>query len=308
MSREMGEAMSRRRFRTTAGMGVAVLLLTAMTAACTPPAPYAGPPTKDVSFAANSVTVNSSNDKGVCVFGVCVPPANDEPFVINVWFRMKIGVANSATTGVVTGDNAWPGTFDQGPGEGQSHTYTGGQQGTVNFSGMSTPDVGDLLQGAPVEIAGVWSWKMEADLIGVGSVATTAANALKTVLNDVLGGATLPSDASQIVSLILNALGGVGNGFATLASTIASIIPFGPSDDGMGSAFYIGVGASGTLSDIITSTAGSVAFPSIAIPVVSVPPDIGGGAIFSLGASHSFSNNYTNGGVSGQHTTSYTFG
>ena len=48
---------------------------------------------------------------------------------------------------------------------------------------------------------------------------------------------------------------------------------------------------------------------SVAIPALSVPPDIGGGAIFSLGTgTKTFSNNYTNGGVQGRHTTSYSFG
>ncbi len=296
--------------KTRSRRAVSAIVLTAtvglMGAACTPPAPYGGPPKANVAFKATSVTVNSSNDKTCVIF--CVG-ANDEPFNINVWFRMTIGVANSATTGVVTGANAWPGLFDQGPGEGGSHTYAPNEQGAVNFNDMAMPDVADLLQGAKIEIAGVWSWKMEADLIGVGSVATTAANSLKTVLNSVLGGATLPSDPSQIVDLIFQALGGFGNGLATLGSTLASLfpsIPF-PTDDVMGSAMYVGVGASGTLSNIIASAAASVAFPSIAIPVVSNPPDIGGGKIFSLGQANSFSNNYTNSGVQGQHTTSYTF-
>ena len=55
--------------------------------------------------------------------------------------------------------------------------------------------------------------------------------------------------------------------------------------------------------------AAGVAFPSIAIPVLKIPPDIGGGAIFSLGTgTKSFTDGSTNGSVDGKHTTTYTFG
>jgi len=294
--------------RTTPRRFLAAVALTstfAVLAACQTPPPYGGPPTASRSFSANSVTVNSSNDK-TCVI-VCVG-ANDEPFNIHVWFRVKIGVPNSADAGVVTGDNAWPGLFDQGPGEGGSHTYTGGQRATVNFSNINMPDVLDLAQGAKLEIAGVWAWKMEADLLGVGGLATTAANAIKTALNNTLATASLPSDPNFIVDVILGAIGGVGGFFSALGGLLASIVPFA-GDDSVGSAMYVGIGASGTLADIINSTASGASFPSLALPLVTVPPDIGGGAIFSLGSgTKTFSNNYTNGGVDGRHTTSYSFG
>jgi hypothetical protein len=79
------------------------------------------------------------------------------------------------------------------------------------------------------------------------------------------------------------------------------------SDDVTGSAMYVGVGASGTLGSIINSL--ETNFPAIAIPSLIVPPDIGGGRIFSLSsAPRNFSNNFTNPGVDGQHTYNYTFG
>jgi hypothetical protein len=295
-------------FRFTArraGAALALVSALAVLGACTPPPPYAGPPTATRSFSANSVTVNSSNDK-TCVI-ICVG-ANDEPFNIHVWFRVKVGVPGSAQAGVVTGDNAWPGLFDQGPGEGGSHTYTGGEKATVTFNNIDMPDVLDLAQGAHIELAGVWAWKMEADLLGVGGLATAAATAIQNALNQTIATGTLPSDAGQIVNWLLGAISSVGGFFSTLGGFLASVVPFA-GDDAVGSAMYIGIGASGTLADIINSSASGASFPSLAIPVLKVPPDIGGGAIFSLGSgTKTFSNNYTNGGVDGQHTTSYSFG
>ena len=61
----------------------------------------------------------------------------------------------------------------------------------------------------------------------------------------------------------------------------------------------------GTLKGIIDTATASATFPALAIPVVNDPPDIDGGAIFSL-ANRSFTNQVmTNGGVDGQHTYNY---
>lgn len=283
------------------GTAAAALLATSgLMAACVPPTP---PPTQNFQFKATSVTVNSSNDKGPCVFGVCVPPANDEPYAINIAFKVTIGEPGSATTQIVTGSNHWPGAFDQGPGEGGSHNFTGGEQATVGLNGITMVDIGDLAAGSKLTVAGVWAWGMEADLYSPGGIEASA-NVLKTALNNTLAATSLPSDPNQIVSSIISAIG-VGGAFSYLGANLGSIF-FG--DDAIGSKFYIGVGARGALSDIIQSTAGSVAFPSIDIPVATTPPDIRGGAIFSLGAGNrTFSGqSHTNGGVDGRHTYTYT--
>jgi len=276
----------------------AVVGLTA--AACAPTGAGGGPATHNFTFGATSVTVNSSNDKTCIIF--CVG-ANDEPYVINIGFTVKIGQANSATDAVVVGDNQWSGVFDQGPGEGSSASMTGGASGAVTFPNVPLLDVGDLLNtNNHLEIAGVWSWGMEADLLGVSGIAVTAGDAIKSVLNQTLAVGSLPSDPNAIVSSIIGVLG--NNIFPLLGSGLASILPF-VGDDAIGSRFYIGLGVTGSLQGIIDAAVGSVAFPSLAIPIISDPPDIDGGAIFSLGAK-TFSNQVmTNGGVQGQHTYTY---
>jgi hypothetical protein len=291
--------------RRTIRRGFALMSICAvvgLASACLPP--QASIPTANFTFAATNVTVNSSNDKGVCLFGTCVPAANDEPYVINIGFTVQVGAANSATDAVVVGDNAWPGILDSGPGEGQSHTFTGTENGAVTFPSVPLLDVADLLNSNNhLEIAGVWAWAMEADTLGVSGLATTAGDAIKTALNSTLAAGSLPSDPNAIVNSILGVLG--GNFFSLLGSGLASIIPF-LGDDAIGSRMYIGLGVTGTLQGIIDATVGTASFPSLAIPVVSDPPDIDGGAIFSLG-NKTFANQVmTNGGVQGQHTYTYT--
>lgn len=277
-----------------------VAAFAAVAASCTPPPP---PPVQSFTFKALSVTNTSSNDLPV----VCVPFTDictgDEPYVINIAFKATIGKAD-AQTYVTIGANHWPGLVEQGPSTGGTHVFTGAEQGAVTIPDVPLLDVGDLGTNGLV-IAGVWSWAMEADLYS-GINVNTAANLLRDALNTAFSGAALPSDTAGIVGLILSKIG-VGGAFSYLGSNLSSIF-FG--DDAIGSRMYIGVGARGTLSDIIQSSVGGAAFPSLALPFMTVPPDIDGGAIFSLGAGAQTFNNQvmTNGGVSGTHTYSSTFG
>ncbi len=296
------------RMRRSAVAIAAVSTLAIFSAACTPPPPYAGPPQASRTFKATTVTINTSNDG---CFLVC--PYKDEPKVINIGFQVEMGVPNSASAQVSIGANHWNGIFEQGPGEGQSHTYLPNEQGSVPFTGINMPDILDLAQGAKLEIAGVWAWKVEDDGIlaaNVNNIADAMAPAIVSALNATLAQTSVPSDPNAIVSAIVAAIGNLGffNLFATVFTGILNNLNIS-SDDVVGSAMYVGVGSSGALADIIDGVVGSTPFPAVAIPTLSVPPDIGGGAIFSLGTgTKTFSNNFTNGGVDGQHTTAYTFG
>ena len=277
-----------------------VAALATLAAACAPQPP---PPVQSFTFKANSVTNTSSNDLPV----LCVPfteiCTGDEPYVVNIAFKVTIGQAD-AQTYVTVGSNHWPGLTDQGPTTGESHTFTGAEQGAVTIPDVPLLDIADLGTNGLV-IAGVWSWAMEADLYPVGGI-NTAADTLRNALNTAFSGASLPSDPAGIVGLILSQIG-VGGAFSYLGANLGSIF-FG--DDAIGSRMYIGVGARGTLSDIIQSSIAGTSFPTLAIPVITVPPDINGGAIFSLGAGSQTFNGQSmgNGGINGQHTYSSTFG
>jgi hypothetical protein len=267
-------------------------------AACTPTGPITAPtvPTGNFQFKGKTVTVNSSNDK-TCVLGICAN-THDEPYIINIAFSVKFGVPGSATTSVVTGNET------DGIGEGETHTLTGGEQATTNLSNVPLLDVADLAWTTNhLAISGVWSWAMESDVFGVGGIASTAADAIRNVLNTYIANSASPTDASAIINILLDAIG--DNIFPALGSFLGSIVPF-LGDDGIGSRFYVGIGARGTLASILDSAIGGTSFPSLAIPVVKVPPDIDGGAIFTLG-NKTFTNQVmTNSGVDGKHTYSFS--
>jgi hypothetical protein len=266
-------------------------------AACTPTGPITAPsvPNGNFNFKADTVRVDASQDK-TCVI-ICVN-TSDEPYVINIAFSVKFGVPNSAVTQVVVGDET------DSIGEGSTHTMTGGEQAVTPLNGVPLLDVGDLAWTTNhLAIAGVWSWAMEADFTGVSGLATTAADAIRNILNQYIASSSSPTDANAIIDILLDAVG--DNIFPALGSFLSSIVPF-IGDDGMGSRFYVGIGARGTLASILDQAIAGTTFPSIDIPVVKVPPDIRGGAIFTLGNKTFPGQVMNNGGVDGQHTYQYS--
>lgn len=228
----------------------------------------------DFRFTANKVTVVEHND--TFLYG-----QRDEVFAVNLWFRVKVGKANSAQVGVV-GDRSK--AFDD-LGNGESHPFTPAQQATANFNDVELLDAGDLLNPSKnLEIVGTWTWAMEADDVGVDGVMTNVVDKVRNALNMIVANGSVPEDPNQLVAALL---GDFGSAFNLVAGALFSSIP-GIPDDAVGSRFYIGVGAKGALSSIIDAAVPNNVFPSVAIPIVSVPPDIEGGQIFSLGHNNSF--------------------
>ncbi len=253
-----------------AGVLLAVSLLAA---ACTTPPPSPTDPT-NFQFRASKVTVQNTND--TFIYGT-----RDEPFVYNLWFRVRLGDPGSAQAGLA-GDRSWAlGSM----GAGQSATLSPGAGGAVSFNGVKLLDWNQIADGNNhLEIVGTWTWAMEQDDVSVGGVPANAASLLEDALNMTLAQGGLPEDPSDLVDLIL---GDLGRTFAILAGSLFGSIP-GIPDDAIGSRFYLGLGTRGTLGQIVEDTAGTVAFPTIGIPIVTVPPDIGGGRIFSLDRDHFF--------------------
>ena len=267
---------SSRHRRTASLLAGAVLAVSLLAAACTTPPPSPTDPT-NFQFRATKVTVQTTND--TFIYGT-----RDEPFVYNLWFRVRLGEEGSAQAGVA-GDRSWA----VGPlGAGQSSTLSPGAGGAVDFNGVKLLDWNQIADGNNhLEIVGMWSWAMEQDDISVGGLPRNAASLLEDALNATLAKGGLPEDPKDLVDLILGPQN-LGRTFSLLAGSLFGSIPGFP-DDGIGSRFYLGLGTRGTLGQIVEDTAGTVAFPTIGIPWVTVPPDIGGGKIFSLDRDHFFS-------------------
>jgi len=152
-----------------------------MGAACTTPAPYGGPTKANYQIKTTSVKVIESQD-AVYALGLCVNfigGCKDEPYTLNIGFTVKIGVPDSATAFVVQGDSA------SDIAAGTTHTNSPGEQATTQFGNVDTVSLNDLAQGAHLELAGVWSWAMEADAFAANS-AGTVADLVKSALNTAL--------------------------------------------------------------------------------------------------------------------------
>lgn len=228
----------------------------------------------DFRFTANKVTVVEHND--TFLYG-----QRDEVFAVNLWFRVKVGKANSAQVGVVGNRSQ---AFDD-LGNGESHAFTPAQQATANFNNVELLDVVDLLNPSKnLEIVGTWTWAMEADDAAVDGLMANIMDKVRNALNMIVANGDVPEDPNQLVAALL---GDFGSAFNLVAGALFSSIP-GVPDDAVGSRFYIGVGAKGLLSNAVDAAVPNNVFPSVAIPTVSVPPDIEGGQIFSLGHNNSF--------------------
>ncbi|MFV0317298.1 MAG: hypothetical protein ACK5O2_10120, partial [Microthrixaceae bacterium] len=160
---------SRARRRPALILG-AVAALALIAAACAPPP---APSSSTWEFKATQVTVNDAQDE-IRVFGACVaiPNCNDEPYVINVAARVKIGVPGSASGFVVSSRDNNPENVPAG----ESRTLTGAAGAPAQFPGLKRLDVADLANSAnKLEVLVVYTWVMEEDTVPVN----TAANDVK---------------------------------------------------------------------------------------------------------------------------------
>lgn len=284
--------MSTRSWRAVAISALGVVAMAA--AACAPPPP---PATESWTFRATEVTINDSQDEiRDPIFGACIaiPNCDDEPYPLNIGFRVKIGVPNSASAFVVNNRTSAPSVS-----EGSSKVLTGAEQGATTFNGVQPLDIIDLLNtNNKLEVVGVYTWASEEDLVGNGVAADAVADILEDALNSTLATEQLPQDASLILDLVLdNILGSLG--------LLAQNIPlFGLGDDVLGGALYIGIAAKGDLANIIDGAIAGTPPITFAIPLLDLPPDIVGGGFFTMGSSSTFTQQFS--GAGGTHTYDFS--
>ena len=277
----------------TAGI-VAVVAVMALAASC---APAAAPAGESWTFKANSVKINDSQDElRDPIFGACIaiPNCEDEPYALQIGFRVKVGVANSAQVFVVNNRTDAPSV-----GEGSTRVLTGNQQNAATFANVRPLSLIDLFNSAnKLEVVGAYTWASEEDLVGNGVAADGVAGVLKDALNATIAKGTLPSDASLILDLILdNIVGALG-----LLAQNVPLLGFG--DDVLGGSLFLGIGAKGDLANIIDSAIAAIPPFTFAIPVLTLPPDIDGSQIATFGGAKTFTQQYA--GADGRHT--YEFG
>jgi hypothetical protein len=242
----------------------AVLASTALVATACPTTPGTPVVTNNWTFTANRVQVNDSQDE-VCVL-FCVNQS-DEAYVLNINFRVKVGVANSAT-GWVTGDPAQTQLVELVPATPRTSPAASRQLRASTTSRASI--ILDLLDANnKLEVWGSYAWAAEEDTVGIATAANDVASILKDAMNSTLANASLPSDPNLIVEP--HRFSNIGNAITLLASNIPL---FGLGDDVLGGGLYVGIGAKGALGAILDATAGTATIGPISIPLVDLPPDI----------------------------------
>ncbi len=277
---------------------LAMLAVIGLASACTPPAEGGGLPTTNWSFKGTTVRVDDSQDAVDVPLIGCVVNCKDEPYLLNVAFRVKIGVHGSAQAWAVNNRTSAPEDVAAG------QTVNAGAGGSpVIFNGVAPVDLLDLANtNNHLEVMGTYVWASEEDQVGNGLAADSLADLLEDALNATLATADLSSlDANFILDLVFSNIGNA------LGIAVQNIPLFGLGDDLMGGALYIGLGAHGTLGSLLDAVIGDTPFPAVDIPIVEIPPSIEGGGFYTMTGSKSWTRSFHGGcdifgGNCGQHT------
>lgn len=217
----------------------ALLAVVAVIAACAPP------PSAHWTVSPQSITVHRAEDAD----------GADEPYVIQIGFRSKVGVPGSSVVtmssqcynGKLPPPNAAPaGTTIQIP--------TGAAD--ITFPETKNLDVGDIVAGdTPFELLGTLSFVMERDGVFDGGCAISDAlrlaltGALRDALNLLIANAETPPTAEDLVALLVDNL---GDFIGAVGSLIGAVIEgLGDPDDLIGVAAQIHLPTRGALTDLI---------------------------------------------------------
>jgi len=210
--------------------------------------------------------------------------AGDRPYVIQIGFRSKLGVANSSSAQIVSQcrSGALPGP-DAAP-AGSTVAIPAGTA-DVAFPNTQNLDIGDvLLQTAPFEIFGALTFVMNRNALPfITSCAVTDAlqSALVPVLSQsldlLIAASPVPPTQDQLVNLIVSNL---GNFLSAAGSLIGAFIEgFGNPDAIIGVGVQLLLPTAGAFTDLL-NTAFSIASlfdPSLAggfIPVSGLPSSV----------------------------------
>ena len=209
-------------------LATAVGLVALVAGACSPPTPGpggGGPSGSSYTLRATKVDVVAHND-------AFLQGTRDEPFIYNIWFRVKLGVPNSAVVGV--SGSRGTATMSLGNGEGR-YLFSTAEQGAVDFDDVRLFDIGDLLNpNNHLEVVGSWTWAMESDNISVKGLADDSAALLRTALNNTLGTMEVPNDAGALVG---DLIASIPQPFQFFAGAALASIP-GLTDDVVGSNIF----------------------------------------------------------------------
>ena len=180
----------------------------------------------------------------------------DEPYVIQLGFRSKLGVPNSAQSWVNSQCNNFSGmpvTDTATPGS--THYFPPGAA-DITFPQVQNLDIGDiLLETANLEIFGTFTFVMERDtLLGTCAWTETINNVMPGLLVDslnlLIGQQPIPPTEQQLVDLIVNQIDNfLAAAIGALAIQLEGVL--GGADDLLGLVAQIHLPMAGTLASLV---------------------------------------------------------
>ncbi|HTO00909.1 MAG TPA: hypothetical protein VL068_09570 [Microthrixaceae bacterium] len=208
--------------------------------ACTP----AGPPARDWKVSPSSITVNNKEDQD----------KGDEPYVMQLGFRAKLGVKGSASTTFSSQcyNKKLP-AQDAAP-SGTTIVVPAGAA-DITFNNVQRLDLGDLAIGtAPFEIMGTLTFVAERDGIfascAVSDVLRSAlAKTVKDAMELLIARSPVPPTSDALINLVVD---NIGNFLQAAASLVGAVVEgLGDPDDIIGVAAQIHLPTNGALTDLI---------------------------------------------------------
>lgn len=249
------------------GAIAALLTIGALLAAACAPAP---PATWKVSPASITVHDGEDNDGG------------DEPYVIQIGFRSKVGVPNSSEVSIASQCSAQRLFPNNAAPDGTTLQIPAGSA-DIAFPDTQNLDLADLgNEDLPFEVLGTLSFVMERDGIFEGCAVTDALRSalvgtLEDALDLLIAGSDTPPEAEALVNLVLDNL---GNFVAAAGSLIGAVIEgLGNPDDIIGVAAQVHLPTRGALTDLFNTALaiGGIFSPGLEqgfIPVDGLPSEL----------------------------------
>lgn len=224
---------------TSVGVG-AVLAIAMIAAACTP----GGPSTTTYKVSPYSVTVNQQEDRD----------GGDEPYVIQLGFRSKLGVKKS--TQVTFASQCYKNKLPKQDAAPSGTTLMFPERAAdITFNDVQRLDLGDLaLETAPFEVLGTLTFVVERDgILGGCAISDLLKSALRGTLKDALelliARSDKPPTTDDLVKLIVDH---IGDFLGAAVSLVGAVIEgLGDPDDIIGIAAQIYLPTKGTLTDLI---------------------------------------------------------
>ncbi len=254
--------------RTYVGLVTLVVSMALVGAACVPSTP---PPT-EWKVKPVSITVHDGEDND----------GGDEPYVIQVGFRSKVGVPGSSSTSIASQCRSRKLPSANAGTDGATVPVPVGSA-DISFSGAQTLDILDLAAStAPFEVLGTLSFVMERDGIFEGCAMTDLFdNALRGVLRDALdlliANSPTPPEPEDLINLLLANL----EDFVYAAGSLiaAALEGLGNPDDVIGVAAQIHLPTRGGLTDLVNTglAIGGIFSPGLEngfIPIEGLPSSL----------------------------------